>query len=168
MPQVVKMKLTFLQTGGTIDKGYPRKTKGYCFEITEPAVKRILRRVNPNFEFDIISILKKDSRDITEEDREVIYKTCKHVENDKIIVTHGTDTMLETAKKIRTIESKTIVLTGAMKPERFSTSDADFNVGTAIGAVNVLSKGVYIAMHGRVYPSNAVKRDKETGQFVEK
>lgn len=102
------MKLTFVQTGGTIDKGYPRKTKGYCFEITEPAVKRILKKVSPNFEFNIISVLKKDSRDITAEDREAIYETCKQIENDKIIVTHGTDTMLETAKKLRKIISKTI------------------------------------------------------------
>ncbi|MDO9575611.1 MAG: asparaginase domain-containing protein, partial [bacterium] len=92
------MKITFIQTGGTIDKDYPKLAKGYGFEIGEPAVKRILEKVNPNFGFEIISILKKDSLDITDEDREKIYEVCVKADSDKIIITHGTDTMIETAK----------------------------------------------------------------------
>jgi len=162
------MKIVFIQTGGSIDKDYPKTQCGYAFEITEPAVKRILQKVNPNFEFEIISVLKKDSIDITEEDRKKIHEACQKAGSNKIIITHGTDTMIETAKKLSDIKDKVIILTGAVKPEKFSDSDAAFNAGTAIGAVDLLSKGVYIAMNGRIYSWNKVKRNSETGQFVEK
>lgn len=162
------MRIVFIQTGGTIDKDYPKPIKGYAFEITESAVKRVLQKVNPNFDFEIISILKKNSLDITEEDRNKIYETCQKTKNNKIIITHGSDTMIVTAKKLAAIKNKAMILTGAMRPEKFSDSDASFNIGTAIGAINVLSEGVYIAMNGRVYPWNSVKRNLETGQFVEK
>jgi L-asparaginase len=162
------MKIIFIQTGGTIDKDYPKPINGYAFQINEPAVKRILQKANPNFDFEIISILKKDSLDITEEDRNKIYETCQKTKNNKIIIAHGTDTMIVTAKKLAAIKNKAVILTGSVKPEKFSDSDASFNVGTAIGAINVLSKGVYIAMNGRIYPWNSVKRNSKTGQFVEK
>lgn len=162
------MKITCIQTGGTIDKDYPKTTKGYAFEITEPAVKRILHRANPSFQYEIKSVLKKDSLDITDKDREKIYKYCKRINNKRILLTHGTDTMIETAAKLSNIHEKVIVLTGALRPERFSNSDADFNVGTAIGALNVLQAGVYIAMQGRIFSWDEVKRNKETGQFVKK
>lgn len=161
------MKITFIRTGGTIDKDYPRPTKGYAFEISEPAVKRILKKLNPSFDYEILSVLKKDSFDITEEDREVIYKTCKKQKNNRIIITHGTDTMVETAMKLSDIKNKVIILTGSMKPERFSDSDAPINVGVALGAINILKDGIYIAMHGRVFKWNRVKRNPGTGQFIE-
>jgi len=118
------MKITFIQTGGTIDKDYPKGIEGYAFEISEPAVKRILKNLNPTFEYEVLSICKKDSMDITEEDREIIYRACKEQENDKIIITHGTDTIIETAIKLSDINDKVIILTGSMKPEKFSDSDA--------------------------------------------
>ena len=145
----------------------PKIKKGYAFEIAEPAVKRILQKVNPNFDFEIIPLLKKDSLDITEEDRKKIHEACQKADSDKIVVTHGTDTIIETAKKLSDIKNKVIVLTGAMRPEKLSYSDASFNVGTAIGAINILKNGVYIAMNGRVYPSHNVKRNPKTGQFTE-
>lgn len=162
------MKIVFIQTGGTIDKDYPKTKKGYAFEIAEPAVKRILQKVNPNFDFEIIPLLKKDSLDITEEDRKKIHQACQKANSDKIVVTHGTDTIIETAKKLSDIKNKVVVLTGAMRPEKFSDSDASFNVGTAIGAINVLENGVYIAMNGRIYPWHDVKRSSKTGQFIER
>lgn len=161
------MKIVFVQTGGTIDKDYPKARKGYAFEIGEAAVKRILQRVNPNFDFEIICLLRKDSLDITEEDRIKIYETCRKADSDKIVVTHGTDTIIATARKLAKIKNKAIVLTGAVRPEKFLDSDAPFNVGTAIGAINFLRDGVYIAMNGRVYPWNKFRRDTETGQFAE-
>ncbi|MFA5021477.1 MAG: asparaginase domain-containing protein [Patescibacteria group bacterium] len=161
------MKITFIQIGGTIDKEYPRLTKGYAFEIGEPAVKRILEKVNPGFEYEIISLLQKDSLDLTEADRQKILETGKSISNDKIIMTHGTDTMIETANKLSEIKDKTIVITGAMRPEKFSDSDAMFNVGAAVIALQTLPHGVYIVMNGKVYSYNKVKRDTETGQFVE-
>jgi L-asparaginase len=162
------MKITFIQTGGTIDKDYPRTSKGYAFEISGPAVKRILEKLNPAFEYEIISLLQKDSLDITDRDRQQIYHRCVNLDNDKIIISHGTDTMIETAARLAEIEDRVIVITGAMRPERFANSDAPVSIGVAIGAVSVLPPGTYIAMHGRVYPWNKVKRDPHTGQFLEK
>ena len=162
------MKVLFVQTGGTIDKDYPKTTKGYAFEISESAVKRILEKVNPSFEYDILSTLKKDSLDITDSDRNKIFDVCKNSKIDKIIITHGTDTMIETAKILSLLKGKTIVITGAMRPERFSNSDASFNIGLAIGALQSLKEGIYIAMNGKVYSWDKVKRDMKTGQFVEK
>jgi L-asparaginase len=161
------MKIVFIQTGGTIDKDYPRMQKGYAFEIGEPAVKRILERAHPSFDFEVISLLKKDSLDMTEKDRDKILEACQRTDADKIVVTHGTDTMIETAKKLSKIRNKAIVLTGAMKPEKFLDSDASFNVGAAVGALNVLGSGVYIAMNGRVLSWDKVSRDGRTGRFVE-
>ena len=160
------MHITFIQTGGTIDKDYPKTQKGDAFEITEPAVGRILEKLNPHFEYEIIPLLQKDSLEITAEDRELILQTCLAQNSQKIIITHGTDTLIQTAQKLSSIQDKAIVLVGAMRPERFSNSDAPVNIGLAIGAVNVLQKGVYIAMHGRVYPWYEVARDQNTGQFV--
>ncbi len=160
------MKITFIQTGGTIDKDYPRSTKGYAFEISEPAVTRILEKLNPSFEFEVITALKKDSLDITEEDLQSLLKTCGDIEGDKIIITHGTDTMLETARFLSSIKTKCIVITGAMRPERFSNSDAAINIGVAIGAVNALDHGVYIAMHGQAIPWKECIRDMDSGQYL--
>jgi len=162
------MKFLFVQTGGTIDKDYPKTTKGYAFEISEPAVQRILEKINPAFEYEVLSALKKDSLDITEEDRKKIYEICKNSKINKIIITHGTDTMIETAKTLSSIKEKTIIITGAMRPERFTNSDASFNIGLALGALQSLNNGIYIAMHGKVYSWDKVKRDTKTGQFIEK
>lgn len=162
------MKITFIQIGGTIDKEYPRITKGYAFEIGEPAVKRILEKVNPNFEYETIPLLQKDSLDLTDEDRTTIHETCRNVIGDKIIVTHGTDTMIETASKLSEITNKTIIITGATRPEKFSDSDAMFNIGVAVAAVQTLPPGIYVAMSGKVYDWEKVKRDMETGKFIEK
>ncbi|MBI5218508.1 MAG: asparaginase [Bacteroidia bacterium] len=161
------MKILFIQTGGTIDKDYPKTKHGFAFEITEPAVSRILSRVSPGFQFEILTLLRKDSMYLTNEDRCEIYKSCNEAETDKIVITHGTDTMIETAEILSDIKGKAIVLTGAFRPERFKNSDADFNIGVAVGALNVLSEGVYIAMNGRVYPHNKVGRDSATGEFIE-
>ena len=159
------MKILFIQTGGTIDKDYPKITKGYAFEIGEPAINKILARIKPAFDFEIISLLEKDSQEITDNDRKIILDECLKADFDKIIITHGTDTMIETAKYLSPIKNKTIILTGAMKPERFKDSDADFNVGTAIGAIENIPNGVFIAMNGIVIPADKTKRDYETGKF---
>lgn len=162
------MKILFIQTGGTIDKDYPQVVKGYAFEIKGPAVERILSKVNPNFEFEILPLLQKDSLDITDEDREKIRKACEETDATKIVITHGTDTMVQTAKKLKDIKGKTIILTGALRPEMFTNSDAMFNVGTAIGALNIIKEGIYIAMNGRIYKWDNCEKNKKTGQFVEK
>ena len=160
------MKILFLQTGGTIDKDYPRLTRGYAFEITEPAVNRIMGKTSPVLEFEVKSILQKDSLELTDDDRTKILSACKIAEEERIIITHGTDTMIETARFLSAINNKVIIITGAMRPERFSDSDADFNIGVAVGAIQLLDYGVYIAMNGRIYASDKVKRNTNTGQFI--
>ena len=162
------MKLLFIQTGGTIDRDYPRTTLGYAFEITEPAVNRILPDVNPTFEYEVVSACKKDSTELTDEDRQKIHQICTENSADKIIITHGTDTMIQTAEKLSDIKDKTIIITGAMLPKKFSNTDADFNIGVAVGGVQTLPSGVYITMHGTIQPWDKITRNLETGQFIQK
>ena len=159
------MKLTIFTTGGTIDKDYSARAGTYNFEIGEPAIKKILENINPTFQYEIVSLIKKDSLDMTEEDRQHIYDRCRDNLSNKILITHGTDTMIETAKKLSTLEGKIIILVGSSKPAKFSDSDAPFNIGTAIGAIHVLDKGVYIAMNGRIYSWDNVMKVKESGKF---
>ncbi len=159
------MKLLIIQTGGTIDKDYPKQTGGYAFEIGAPAVTRIFANIHPLFEYEIFPFLQKDSQEITDIDRKSLKNYCLSTHYDKILITHGTDTMIETAKYISGIQGKVVVITGAMRPEKFSDSDAAFNIGVAMGALNVLNHGVYLAMNGRIYPSNKVQRDMVTGKF---
>jgi L-asparaginase len=146
------MKIIFIQTGGTIDKDYPQgeTNHGYEFQITDPAFTSILQRAKPDFEYEIVSALQKDSLDITDQDRVALFDLVSTIDGDKIVLTHGTDTIHITAEKLSTIEHKTIVITGAMLPEKFYTSDADFNVGMAVGAVQSLPHGVYVCLYGKV------------------
>lgn len=162
------MKILFIQTGGSIDKDYPRTISGYGFEIGEPAFAGILRKANTAFEYEIKSFLKKDSQEITNEDRQKLTEFCMNSSYDKIIITHGTDTMIETAQYLSSVKNKTIILTGSFKPEKFKDTDADFNLGTAVGAVQNIPAGVYVAVNGVVYNCEKVMRDNETGQFTGK
>ena len=158
------MQIAFIQTGGTIDKDYPKVTKGWGFEISDPAFNRILEKLNPSFTYQYYEAFKKDSQEITSEDRAKLKALCESIPEDKIIITHGTDTMAETAKYLSGI-NKTIVITGAMKPERFSNSDAPINLGAAIAACQTLNEGSYLVMHGMVIPHDQVERDLETGKY---
>ena len=160
------MKILFLQTGGTIDKDYPHTTKGWAFEIHEPAVSRVLNKLNPSFLYEIKSVLKKDSLEINNEDRDLLLEVCENAKENKIIITHGTDTMEETAAHLNSIKNKTIIITGSMRPEKFTDSDADLNIGMAISGVQTLSNGIYIAMHGLIIPHDKIDRNKETGQYI--
>jgi L-asparaginase len=149
------MHITFIQTGGTIDKDYPRSDAdhGYEFKIGRPAVKNILPTCHPLFTYDVVELLKKDSLDLTDKDRHKIAEAVKKMSSDKIIITHGTDTTLKTAELLdSTIKNKTIVLTGAMLPEKFAHSDAKFNLGMAVAAVQVFPAGVYITLYGHAVP----------------
>jgi len=160
------LKITFVQTGGSIDKDYPKNIGGYSFEISKPAFSRILEKIQLNFDYEIISILKKDSQDLTDKDRNKILKICTEIKNKRIIITHGTDKILSTAEHLKPINDKVIVLTGSFIPERFKNSDADFNLGLAVCAVSILGEGIYIALNGTVYEINKVKRDNESGMYI--
>jgi len=160
------MKIVFIQTGGTIDKDYPRTNKGWAFEFGEPATLRILSRLNPSFEYEVLTATQKDSLEITKEDRVHLCDLIRNHQATKFIVTHGTDTMMETAAFLKEcIKDKLIILTGSMRPERFSNSDAPINLGCAIAAANLMENGVFIAMHGIVKENTGIKRNPETGQF---
>ncbi len=161
------MNITFIQSGGTIDKNYPTRAGSYAFEIGEPAVTEILEIVKPNFSYKILSALKKDSLDITNFDREKIFKTVLNLKFRKIIVTHGTDTILKTAERLAVIKNKVIILTGARVPYKFRDSDAMFNIGVAVGAINQLDFGVYVAMSGRVYFWNECQKEVNSGVFFQ-
>ncbi len=152
---------------GTIDKAYAKHKGTYNFDIMDPSVAFVMKNIRPNFEYEIISVLKKDSLDMDEKDRKLVFDACNDVSNDKIIVTHGTDTMIDTAKELSKIKDKIIILVGASQPERFKETDADFNIGMAVAAVNILSEGVFVAMNGRVYPWDKCEKE-DSGHFVEK
>ncbi len=160
------MKITFIQTGGTIDKDYPHTSKGWAFEFGEPATFRILEKLDPSFDYEIRTAFQKDSLEITDDDRQKLAEMIKLTENDRFIVTHGTDSIVETADYLNVrLSEELVILTGAMRPERFSNSDAAINLGSAIGAANILDRGVFIAMHGIVKHVSEVKRDMKTGKF---
>ena len=146
------MKIIFIQTGGSIDKDYPQNetNHGYEFKISGPSFRNILNRAKPDFEYEVLSVLKKDSLDITDEDRQNLFDIVKNLNENKIVITHGTDTIQLTAKKLSEVKNKKIVLTGAMIPEKFKDSDADFNLGMAVAGVQFLSDGVYIALFGKL------------------
>ena len=158
------MRITFITTGGTIDKDYGAGIGTYDFTIGNPIVSDVLQKVNPNFKYDVLPVLKKDSLDFSDSDRSLILDTCVNQKNDKIIITHGTDTLVKTAAFLSTIENKVIVILGATKPEKLKDSDASFNIGCAVGAINFLKNGVYVAMNGRIYDWDNCVKDK-TGQF---
>ena len=159
------MKLRFITVGGTIDKIYFDQLSEY--QVGPPGVERILSELPLAFEYSIESVLRKDSLDMTEEDRQLVAEAVRRSPEEKIVITHGTDTMVETAKQILPCHDRCVVLTGAMQPARFHLSDAVFNVGAAIGAVHSLPNGVYIAMGGRIFDPVKTRKNREKGIFEE-
>jgi len=157
------MNIAILTTGGTFDKIYFDANSEYS--IGDPCISSILDEGNVTSEFRIRSILKKDSLDINQKERELIKKSVIECEEEKIIIIHGTDTMVETAKFLEEIKDKTIVLTGSMQPARFKKTDAIFNSGFAFAAVLSLEDGVYIAMNGKIFNSSNVRKNIDLGRF---
>jgi len=161
------MQITFVQTGGTIDKDYPRSSGGWAFEFGDPATRRLLERLDPSFDFEVREVCQKDSLEITDEDRAQMAAVIAGLESSRVVVTHGTDTMLETARYLDDrIQDKVVVITGAMRPERFSNSDAPLNLGCAIAAAQLAEPGVWIAMHGVVRRHGEMQRDPDTGKYL--
>jgi L-asparaginase len=156
-------QLCIVTTGGTIDKIYFDDKSDY--QIGEPQIGRILEELGVAFRYRVIPILRKDSLHINEGDRELIRATIAAQDTPHVLVTHGTDSMVETAKVLASIPGKTIVLTGALNPARFRGSDAEFNIGTAVGAVQSLPAGVYIAMNGRIWDPAAVRKNVDANRF---
>lgn len=158
------MKIRIFCLGGTIDKIYfDAKSK---YEIGAPSIGKILREHDVSLGFEVTALMAKDSLEMTDEDRGQVRLAVEGAREDKIIITHGTDTMVKTAEVLRSIPNKTIVLTGALSPAIFKDSDAIFNVGCAIAAAQTASNGVYITMNGRVFESDKVFKDVENNRFV--
>ncbi|MDH3645151.1 MAG: asparaginase domain-containing protein [Gammaproteobacteria bacterium] len=155
--------LTIITTGGTIDKVYfDQKSR---FEIGSTQIDEILREAQVQIAYEIVSLMQKDSLDLADADRAIIRDAVAACNSTKILVTHGTDTMTDTAAVLNDIEGKTIVLTGALSPARFRSTDASFNVGMAIAALQSLSSGVYIVMNGEIFPAGTVTKNRELNRF---
>ena len=155
--------LTVITTGGTIDKVYFDAKSDY--QIGAPQIGEILSQLGVAFEFEVVPVLRKDSLDMDDGDRAAIREAIEHQPHRHVLVTHGTDTMVETARALKGISGKVIVLTGALNPARFQGSDAVFNVGCAVGAVQTAGDGVWIAMNGRVWDPAKVRKNVAANRF---
>jgi L-asparaginase len=158
--------IVVLTTGGTIDKTYFDALSKY--QIGESVVQGLLEIGRVTYPFRIVEVLRKDSLDLTSEDRELIRAKVAELPTTRVIITHGTDTMTETARVLAGVRDKTIVFTGSLSPARFSESDATFNLGMAFATAQLAAPGVYIAMSGQVFRADKVRKDHAAGRFVPK
>jgi len=160
------MPIRILVTGGTFDKEYDELTGRLYFKDTH--VAEMLRLGRSRVEVTIGTVMMIDSLEMTDADRGLIVQNCAQSPEDRIVITHGTDTMTDTAAAIaHAISGKTIVLTGAMIPYAFGSSDGLFNLGSALSFAQVLPPGVYIAMNGKSFPWDRVQKNRERGEFEE-
>jgi L-asparaginase len=160
------MSIRIFVTGGTFDKEY-NELNGELF-FKDSHLPEMLKLGRCKIDVDIRTLMMIDSLKMTDEDRELIRHQCETTDADKIIITHGTDTMTDTAKVLAgSIDEKTIVLTGAMIPYKFGSSDGLFNLGSAIAFVQALPNGVYVAMNGRYFNWDNVRKNRQTGEFTE-
>ena len=157
-------KIRIIITGGTFDKEYNELDGELFFKNSH--VQNMLELGRSRLDLNIRTLMMIDSNDMTEEDRFIIAKNCEKADEDRLIITHGTDTMVETAKVLaETVKDKTIILTGAMVPYTFGSSDGMFNLGSAIAFVQTLPSGVYIAMNGKYFNWDNVVKNKRIGEF---
>ena len=158
------MSVRVFVTGGTFDKEYDELSGRLYFRNTH--VDEMLRRGRCGLDLDVETLMLVDSLEMTDPQRELIVRACAECAQDQIVITHGTDTMVETAQAIADgVEGKTVVLTGAMVPYAFGSSDGLFNLGSALSFVQSLPPGVYIAMNGRSFPWDDVRTNREAGVF---
>ena len=157
------MQVKIYATGGTIDKIYFDDLSD--FRVGEPQVGEVLKGANVGFEYEVHSILRKDSLELTDADRRLITGTVRSDPCRHIIITHGTDTMIATAGMLKDIPDKVMVLTGAMQPARFKVTDAIFNIGCAVMAVQLMPPGVYIAMNGRIFDPRHARKNPKLNRF---
>lgn len=157
------MNITFITTGGTIDKVYFDAKSRY--EVGDTVIDQVLRQGEIGFDYRVVPLMRKDSLELTDADRTLIRLAVEREEAGRIVITHGTDTMVHTARALEGIRDKTIVLTGALNPARFQASDAVFNVGMAVAAVQCLLEGVYVAMNGRIFDPRRVRKNKVLNRF---
>jgi len=160
------MIIKIITTGGTIDKAYFDKKSKY--EVGEPQASGVLERANVVVDYEVMSVMQKDSLDLDDSDRIIIRDAIVSDSADRLIITHGTDTMVETAEYLQKIPDKTIVLTGSMYPAQYRDSDAVFNIGCALIGAQILEPGVYIAMNGRIFDPRQSLKNVSLNRFEEK
>ncbi|MGC1269663.1 MAG: asparaginase domain-containing protein [Croceibacterium sp.] len=157
--------ILILTTGGTIDKAYFDALSEY--QIVDSGIPALLREARVTLPFRVVELMRKDSLELTQADRTLIASMAREAEESRIIITHGTDTMTDTAKVLAAeVPNKTIVLTGALSPARFAETDAQFNLGMAFATAQVAPQGIYIAMSGQVFDGLKVRKDRAAGKFV--
>lgn len=157
-------RIKILITGGTFDKIYDENRQVLRFQQTH--VPHVLKDGRSRLETEVITLMLKDSREMTDADREILANYCNAAEETKIVITHGTDTMPQTADFLASrVKGKTIVLTGAMVPYAFGSSDGLFNLGAALALVQTLPAGVYVAMNGQYFEAGNVRKNLDTGAF---
>ena len=157
------MNIHIFTTGGTIDKIYfDQKSE---FQVGDPQIGAVLKEANVVVDYRITSLMRKDSLELTDTDRQLICDTISACPERHIVVTHGTDTMIKTALALQAVENKTIVFTGAMQPARFHLTDAVFNIACALTAVQLLPAGVYIAMNGRIFDPTKSRKNVAENRF---
>ena len=158
------MKLRLLVTGGTFDKEYDELTGRLFFKDTH--VREMLKLGRADLDLEIRTLMMIDSLEMRDLDRELVLKSCLEPGCERVVVTHGTDTMPETARYLaERVTGRTVVLTGAMVPYTFGSSDGLFNLGGALAFAQVLPHGVYVAMNGRCFDGRAVRKNRGTGRF---
>lgn len=154
-----------LTTGGTIDKNYFDALSEY--QIVDSGIPALLKEARVALPFRVVEVMRKDSLELDDADRAAIARAAREAPEQRIVVTHGTDTMTDTARILAAeVPGKTICLTGALSPARFAETDAPFNLGMAFAAAQVAPPGVYIAMSGEVFDGLKVRKDRAAGRFV--
>ncbi len=160
------MAIRIFVTGGTFDKEYNELTGKLFFKDSH--LQEMLKLGRCKLDVEVRTLMMIDSLEMTDADRKIVLENCVTCEDDRIIVTHGTDTMEQTAALLGSeVHDKTVVLTGAMIPYKFGSSDGLFNLGSALAFVQTLPHGVYIAMNGRCFNWNNVRKNRKTGEFEE-
>jgi L-asparaginase len=157
------MFIRFITTGGTIDKIYFDALSQ--FEVGDSPIGAILSDGLVQFDYAIQPMFRKDSLELTDADRRELFEFISGDDAERFVISHGTDTMVDTARVLADLPGKRIVLTGALTPARFRTTDAVFNVGMAVAAVQLVDPGVYIAMSGQVFPAGSVRKNRDENRF---
>ena len=156
-------KLVILTTGGTIDKVYFDAASE--FQVGAPVIEALLAKMNVDFDVSLNQLMRVDSLDMTDRHRGLIHRAVEESDAEYILITHGTDGMVETANGLKNVGEKKIILTGALQPAAFAENDAVFNIGCAIGALQIVDSGVYIAMNGRIFDAKKVVKNRSKNRF---
>ncbi len=162
---MTQQAILVLTTGGTIDKAYFDALSEY--KIVDSGIPGLLHEARVALPFRVVELMRKDSLELTDADRDLVARMAREAPEHRVVVTHGTDTMTQTARVLADrVPGKTVVLTGALSPARFAETDAPFNLGMAFATAQVAAPGVYIAMSGEVFDALKVRKDRAAGKFV--